>query len=76
MTDKTQKVFTRAHVPPELVQPWLQHLRDFDTAHPGCHFEVMIDGSPDTPLSEILARLRITPGLSFTDVFERGKPEG
>lgn len=33
------KIFTVAHVPPALEQAWLQHLRDFDTAHAGCHFE-------------------------------------
>jgi hypothetical protein len=42
----TVKIFTVAHLPPELRQVWLQHLRDFDTAHPGCHFEVV--GTPTT----------------------------
>jgi hypothetical protein len=38
------KIFTCAHVPPSLEQKWLQHLRDFDAANPGCHFEVGVDG--------------------------------
>ncbi len=37
------KVFIRATIPPELQQKWLQHVRDFDAANPGCHFEVMVD---------------------------------
>jgi hypothetical protein len=47
------KIFTRADVHDHLAKDWLQHLRDFDTAHPGCHFEVMLDGS-DTPLAEMV----------------------
>ena len=37
------KIFTVAEIPDELAQDWLQHLRDFDTAHPGCHFQVVAD---------------------------------
>lgn len=66
------KIFTVAHVPEALQQEWLQHLRDFDTAHPGCRFEVGIDG-PDQPIAEMLERMRVEPGLSFTKVFERTK---
>ena len=47
----TTTIFTRAHVPDSLSQKWLQHLRDFDAAHPGCHFEVWVD----------------TPNLSMND---------
>jgi hypothetical protein len=64
------KLFTVATVPPELAQAWLQHLRDFDTAHPGCHFEVMAD-LPDKPLMEIVDMLRVNPSLDFTTVFSR-----
>jgi hypothetical protein len=63
------KIFTVAHVPEELQQAWLQHLRDFDTAHPGCHFEVGIDG-PEATSAE---RIRVEPGLTFTKIFERTK---
>lgn len=66
------KVFTVAHVPEELQQAWLQHLRDFDVAHPGCHFEVGIDG-PDEPMNEMIMRMQVEPNLSFTQVFERTK---
>jgi hypothetical protein len=66
------KIFTVAHVPPALQQAWLQHLRDFDTAHPGCHFEVGIDG-PEVTLEEMVDRLQVNPGLTFHEIFDRTK---
>jgi hypothetical protein len=66
----TVKVFTIAHVPDELQHAWLQHLRDFDTAHPGCHFEVAID-APDMSLAKMLKAIQITPGLTFQQIWER-----
>jgi len=65
------KVFTIAHVPTELEQKWLQHLRDFDVAHPGCHFEVMADAPPDASLQEMVGRLQVEPALTFSKIFER-----
>lgn len=69
----TIKIFTVAHVPEELAQAWLQHLRDFDTAHPGCHFEVAAD-APEMPMAKVIEMLQINPSLDFQAVFERGKP--
>lgn len=66
------KIFTVAHVPDELQQPWLQHLRDFDSAHPGCHFEVGIDG-PEESVADMVKLLRVEPGLTFTKIFARTK---
>jgi hypothetical protein len=66
------KIFTVAHVPSALEKAWLQHLRDFDTAHPGCHFEVGIDG-PDEALESMVDRLTIDPALTFTKIFSRTK---
>jgi hypothetical protein len=63
------KVFTIAHVPAELQNEWLQHLRDFDTAHPGCHFEVIAD-VPKATLAEMVEMVKVNPGLSFTDIIE------
>lgn len=68
----TVKVFTIAHVPEELHHAWLQHVRDFDTAHPGCHFELAAD-APNTSLAEMIETLRVTPGLTFTQIFEQAK---
>jgi hypothetical protein len=66
------KIFTVASVPPELEQVWVQHLRDFDTAHPGCHFEVGIDG-PEMSLVEMVQRLQVDPALTFFEIFDRTK---
>jgi len=64
----TTKIFTLAHVPEGLEKAWLQHLRDFDVAHPGCHFEVVAD-APDAKVNDIFEILRVHPGfdlMSFT----------
>jgi hypothetical protein len=66
------KIFTVANVPDDLQQEWLQHLRDFDVAHPGCHFEVAMD-APDEPLSSMVDRLVINPDLTFVKLYERTK---
>jgi hypothetical protein len=66
------KVYTVAFVPGELHQAYLQHLRDFDTAHPGCHFEVMVD-VPDLTIGEMVERLRVDPALTFQQIIERKK---
>ena len=66
------KIFTRATMPEALQQKWLQHLRDFDTANPDCHFDVGIDG-PDEPFADMLKRLHVEPGLTFTKMYERAK---
>ena len=65
-------IFTRATVPEELQQKWLQHLRDFDTANPGCHFDVGVEG-PEEPFADMLKRLHVEPGLTFTKLYERAK---
>ncbi len=67
------KIFTVAHIPSELQQAWMQHLRDFDTAHPGCHFEVGIEDGPDLTMEQTLARMVIEPKLTFTQIFKRTK---
>jgi len=62
------KIFTVAHVKPDLAQAWLQHLRDFDTAHPGCHFEVFAD-TPNIEMAEVVRLLQVKPGLTFEKFF-------
>jgi hypothetical protein len=57
------KIVTQADVPVELLNDWLQHLRDFDTAHPGCHFECAIDAL-DMPMDEAIEMLKVDPPLS------------
>jgi hypothetical protein len=68
--EEKQIILTRSTVPPQLIQLWLQHLRDFDTAHPGCHFEIMLEDSGIT-LTEVLQKLLVTPGLTFSEVVLR-----
>jgi hypothetical protein len=66
------RIITIANVPDGLAQAWLQHLRDFDVAHPGCHFEVMADAL-DLTLAQAVELVRVNPDLSFKQVFERGR---
>ena len=68
----TTIIFTRAHLPDGLSQKWLQHLRDFDAANPGCHFEAFTE-APDVSIADALKMLRVEPGLTFTKIFERAK---
>jgi hypothetical protein len=70
MTERT-RIFAIAHVVPGLEQAWLQHMRNFDTKHPGCHFEVCMDAPPDRPLAEVIEELRVNPALTFSKVFQR-----
>jgi hypothetical protein len=64
------KIFTIATIPQERANAWLQHLRDFDTMNPGCHFEVGMD-LPDVSLHEAVEMLRLNPGLTFAQLFKR-----
>lgn len=67
------KIFTIADVPTDLAQAWLQHLRDFDTAHPGCHFQVFAD-APDVSNEDVVKMMVVNPDLTFQALFERQKP--
>jgi hypothetical protein len=61
----TTKIVTVAHIPQGLEHEWLQHLRDFDTAHPGCHFKVLADTTAtEAEVTEMLNK--ITPGFRYT----------
>lgn len=64
------KIFIGAELPEALAQSFLQHVRDFDTAHEGCHFEMMID-APTLTLHEMIEAMRLNPELTFTQIFER-----
>jgi hypothetical protein len=66
----TRKVFITAHIPPELEKAWLQHVRDFDVAHEGCHFDIAMD-APEMSLKEMINKLQVDPALNFTQLFER-----
>lgn len=61
------KIFITAHLPDALIQPWLQHVRDFDQQHPDCHFEIAAD-CPDLSLAQMVEALRISPELTFNEI--------
>lgn len=67
------KIFTIAEVPEGLEQAWLQHLRDFDSTHPDCHFVVCADAPPGETMAEMLQKLTVNPSLTFTEIFTRKK---
>lgn len=69
MTDKSHKVFVIAHIDAELAKAFTQHIRDFDVANPGNHFEIMHEG-PDESTVEMIEIMQITPGLKFSDFFK------
>lgn len=58
-------IHTKAVIPDELQQAWLQHLRDFDTAHPGCHFEVVAESESKT-VGDLMRAVDIHPPLDWT----------
>jgi hypothetical protein len=64
------KIFTVAYIPDPLRKAFLQHIRDFDIANPGCHFEVMMD-APTESLAEIVEIMRVNPSLTFSQILER-----
>jgi hypothetical protein len=66
------KVFTVAHLPPDLARAFVQYVRNFDVEHPGCHFEIGADCPTDLSLSEMVEMCVIDPALSFAKLFKRG----
>lgn len=68
---ETAKIFTLAQLPPALVNAWLQHLRDFDDAHPECHFEVFADVPDSVSMADVIDMVRLHPDLTFMEIFRR-----
>lgn len=60
------KIHIEAEVPDHLAKDWLQHLRDFDTTHPGCFFKVLA-AAPEMSTGALYEVLEdIEPG--FADI--------
>jgi len=72
MSDSKVKIFTIAEVPQDLMQSWLQHLRDFDTQYPGCHFRVAAN-APDATMADMIQALQIEPGFDDIVTIHRTK---
>jgi hypothetical protein len=70
----TTRIFVRAAMPDDQRERWVQHLLAFDRENPGCRFEVFVEG-PEEPMADIIKRLTVEPGLTFTDVFRRPKQQ-
>ena len=66
-------IYTKATVPDGLEQAWMQHLRDFDTAHPDCHFEVVLEGETKT-IADVMKAADIHPKLDW-QLFLKRKPD-
>ena len=58
------KIVTVAEVPVEFADAWMQHLRDFDTAHAGCHFRVVAES--DGAVAEAMKMLDVKPEIPLT----------
>ena len=65
------KILAQCEIPDALANAWLQHLRNFDAAHPGCHFEVMIQSGRTVPVREMIETMKVYPELTIEEVFER-----
>lgn len=71
----TVKILCIAHVIEGLEQTWLQHMRDFDTAHPGCHFEIVFS-APDLTMEQLVAKMQIDPPLDVGAILKREPSTG
>ena len=57
-------IITTANLPDDDARAWLQYVRDFDVAHPGCHFKIDVD-APNMSTADALAAVQIEPPLDF-----------
>jgi len=63
-----------AEIPDELAQQWLQYVRDFDVAHPGCHFNI-IAVAPDMTVADLMRATEISPPFQHRGVVPPGGRE-
>jgi len=57
-------------IPPSELQAFLQHVRDFDVAHPGCHFAISVDAE-EMATEEMIKALQLTPPFPFLRMKKR-----
>lgn len=65
------RILVQSRIPHALEHAWLQHLRDFDAAHPDCHFEAMIQTGRTVPVRDMVEMLKVDPELTIEQVFQR-----
>jgi hypothetical protein len=58
------KIIVTVELPDERVHDFFQHLRNFDTANPGCKF-MMIANAPNKTVEEIAKILDVQPPLQM-----------
>jgi hypothetical protein len=61
------KIIITANVPRSIRRAFLQHVRDFDLANPGCHFKIIAFAKDET-VDEALTHLDIDPPLPHLQV--------
>jgi hypothetical protein len=64
------KLVVTAELPEELAQDFHQHVRDYDAAHPGCHFEIILD-APGLTVRQLVEAMQVDPPLPFQTLIER-----
>lgn len=65
------KIHTIATIPDALAREWVQHVRDFDTAHRECHMQIFVD-APQATIAEIETLLdSVYPPLPVRKVIKR-----
>lgn len=69
MTSKV-KIHIIGDVPVEIADEWMQHMRDFDIAHPGCHFQVFAL-APEMTIEEVRRMMNVDPPLPFKDIYRK-----
>jgi hypothetical protein len=69
------KIIAQCEIPDELMNEWLQHLRNFDVEHSGCQFEVLIQTSDMIPVHELVESLKLHPELSIEEIFDLKRKE-
>ena len=57
-------IHIKAIVPDALDQEWLQHMRNFDASHAGCHFEIVMESETKT-VGDLMRTVDIHPALDW-----------
>jgi hypothetical protein len=64
------KIVTIVELPHDLIQSWLQHVRDFDIAHPSkCEFSA-IAHAPDMSVKELNDMINTSPPFAIRKILE------